>query len=159
MAIKSVCDEHAAQKTYITVEGVVTRYIDHLTKVGADEIISANDFTTLLLSQSALVHGLSDVYRDLLTISEETNEIYMIPVAEEFYGKTFTELGIRILENRVNENPLLLIGVKSNGTIYVNPKFHEFERFKSGDEAIVIAFERPKAPEEYWSQCARSCAT
>jgi len=145
MAIRSICDEHNTEKTYITVEGIVTRYIDHLRKVGADEIISANDFTTLLLSQSALVHGLSDVYRNLLTVSEETNEIYLMPIPEEFFGKTFTELGIRILENRVNENPLVLIGVKTNGTIYVNPRSHELDRFKSGDEAILIAFERPIA--------------
>jgi voltage-gated potassium channel len=133
MAIKSICDEQNAEKTYITVEGVVTRYIDHLRKVGADEIISANDFTTLLLSQSALVHGLSDVYRNLLTVSEETNEIYLVPVTDQFVGRTF------------KENPVVLIGVKTGGMIYVNPRSHEFQKFKSGDEAIVIAFERPKA--------------
>jgi voltage-gated potassium channel len=145
MAIKGICAEQSTEKTYITVEGVATRYIDHLRKVGADEIISANDFTTLLLSQSALVHGLSDVYRNLLTVSEETNEIYLVPVTDEFVGRTFTELGVQILENRRDENPVVLIGVKTDGMIYVNPRSHEFERLKSGDEAIVIAFERPKA--------------
>lgn len=145
MAIKAICDEHETGKTYIAVEGVVTWYIDHLKKVGADEIISANDFTTLLLSQSALVHGLSGVYRNLLTVSEETNEIYLLPVPEKLFGKTFAELGIHILENRVNNNPLVLIGVKTNGTIYVNPRSHEFDSFKRGDEAIIIAFERPRS--------------
>ena len=145
MAIISICDEHKTAKTYITVEGVVTRYIDHLRKVGADEVISANDFTTLLLSQSAMVHGLSDVYRDLLTVSGETNEIYLLPIPEEFFGKTFDELGIHILANRVDKNPRVLIGVRTNGTIYVNPRSHEFDSFKKGDEAIVIAFERPKS--------------
>ncbi len=145
MAIKTICDEHQTVKTYITVEGVVARYIDHLKKVGADEIISANDFTTLLLSQSALVHGLSDVYRNLLTVSEETNEIYLLPIPEDLIGKTFVELGTHILNNRVNENPLVLIGVKTNEMIYVNPRSHEFDSFKRGDEAIVIAFERPRS--------------
>ncbi len=143
MAIKSICEENQTGKTYITVEGVVTRYIDHLRKVGADEIISANDFTTLLLSQSALVHGLSDVYRNLLTVSEETNEIYLLPIPEELVGKTFAQVGAHILENRTGNNPLVLIGVKKDGTIYVNPRFHEFDSFQTGDEAIVIAFERP----------------
>jgi hypothetical protein len=145
MAIKSVCDEHKTSKTYITVEGVMSRYIEHLRKVGADEIISANDFTTLLLSQSALVHGLSDVYRNLLTVSEETNEIYLLPVPGEFFGKTFVELGTHLLENRSTVNPAILIGVKTGGTICVNPKPHEFETFQVGDEAIVIAFERPQS--------------
>ena len=145
MGIKSVCEELGASKTYIAVEGVSPQNIEHLRRAGANEIISAGDFSTLLLAQSSLVHGLSIVYRNLLTISEETNEIYLIPIPKKYEGKKFSDLGAAIYSERSKANPVILIGVKSEERILLNPKPVDFESFKEGDEAIVIAFERPQA--------------
>lgn len=143
MGIRSICDEVGVPKTYTAVEGLSPQNIEHLRRAGADEIISAGDFSTLLLAQSSLVHGLSKVYRNLLTISEETNEIYLIPVPENYIGKKFSDLGAGIYTSRDAKNPIILVGVKSGNRVMLNPKPSDFNTFQKDDEAIVIAFERP----------------
>jgi len=143
MGIRSVCEEVGVPKAYTTVEGLSPQNIEHLRRAGADEIISEGDFSTLLLAQSSLVHGLSKVYRNLLTISEETNEIYLIPVPENYIGKKFSDLGAGIYTKRDAKNPIILVGVKSGNRVMLNPKPSDFDTFQKDDEAIVIAFERP----------------
>jgi len=143
MGIKSICEEMEFPKTYITVEGVSPQNIEHLRRAGANEIISAGDFSALLLAQSSLVHGLSTVYRNLLTISEETNEIYLATVPGEYIGKKFSDLGADIYSNRDAKNPIILIGVKSGEKFLLNPRPIIFNKFQKSDEVIVIAFERP----------------
>jgi len=44
---------------------------------------------------------------------------------------------------RDEKNPIILIGVKSDERVFLNPKPSEFEKFKKGDKAIIISFERP----------------
>jgi len=143
MGIKSVCEELGVPKTYIAVEGISPQNIEHLRRAGADEIISAGDFSSLLLAQTSLVHGLSKVYQNLLTISEETNEIYLIPVPKEYIGKRFSDLGANIFSSRDSKNPVIPIGVKSGNRVLLNPKSSVFDNFQKGDEVIVIAFEPP----------------
>ncbi|MFW6159320.1 MAG: TrkA-related ion transporter, partial [Planctomycetota bacterium] len=143
MAVRSVCQAAGAEKTHICVEGIAPQNVAHLRRAGADEIVSASDFSMMLLAQSTLAHGLSTVYRDLLTVSGETNEIYILPVPDEFVGKSFADLGTAMLANADAENPTILIGVATEDGIHVNPPPGEFERFSEGDKAVVIAFERP----------------
>lgn len=143
MGIRSMCSEFNLPKTYTTVEGVSPQNIDHLRRAGADEIISAGDFSSLLLAQTSLVHGLSKVYRNLLTISEKTNEIYLIPVPKNYIGKKFSQLGAEIYSHRDKNNPVIPIGVKTQDKVLLNPKPSVFDAFNKGDQLIVIAFERP----------------
>lgn len=143
MGIRSLCTEFNLPKTYTTVEGVSPQNIEHLRRAGADEIISAGDFSSLLLAQTSLVHGLSKVYRNLLTISEETNEIYLIPVPKNYIGKKFSKLGSDIYAHRDKKNPVIPIGVKTQDKVLLNPKPSVFDVFNEGDQLIVIAFERP----------------
>jgi voltage-gated potassium channel len=144
MGIRSLCDEFDLPKTYTAVEGISPQNIEHLRRAGADEIISAGDFSSLLLAQTSLVHGLSKVYRNLLTISEETNEIYLLPVPKDYIGKTFSQLGADIYSHRDKKNPVIPIGVKTQDKVILNPKPSVFDVFSKGDQLIVIAFERPQ---------------
>lgn len=143
MGIRSLCTEFNLPKTYTTVEGVSPQNIEHLRRAGADEIISAGDFSSLLLAQTSLVHGLSKVYRNLLTISEETNEIYLIPIPKNYIGKNFSQIGADIYSHRDKKNPVIPIGVKTQDKVLLNPKTSVFDVFSKGDKLIVIAFERP----------------
>ena len=143
MGIKSVCEELGVSKAYTAVEGISPQNIEHLRRAGADEIISAGDFSSLLLAQTSLIHGLSKVYLNLLTISEETNEIYLIPVPEEYIGKKFSDIGIKIFSQRDLKNPVIPIGVMSGKKVMLNPKPSDFDTFQKNDQVIVIAFEHP----------------
>ena len=145
MAVRSVCSDAGVPKTYVCVEGVAPQNVDHLQRAGADEIVSASDFAMMLLSQSALSHGLGTVYRDLLTVSGETNEIYILPIPEDFIGKSFSELGAAMFRNRDPQNPVILIGAVRDEGILVNPQAEKLPAFSEGDKAVVIAFERPSS--------------
>ncbi len=143
MAIRSICTAAGAAKTHVCVENVSPENLEHLRRAGADEVVSASDFAMMLLSQAALSHGLSEVYRNLLTISSESNEVYILPVPKEAVGKSFAELGALMLENRDPDNPAILIGAVTADGMVVNPRQGQFTRFSEGDKAVVIAFEQP----------------
>jgi len=145
MAVRSVCIEAGVPEVHVCVEGVSPQNVEHLRRAGADEIVSASDFAMMLVSQSALWHGLSTVYRDLLTVSADTNEVYILPIPDEFVGRSFSELGTAMCQKRDPENPAILIGALTRNGILVNPRPGVLSTFAEGDKAVVIAFERPKS--------------
>ena len=145
MSVRSICDSAQASKPYICVDGVSPQNVDHIRQAGADDVVSGADFAMMLLSQSALLHGLAAVYRDLLSVEAHSNEIYMVPIPQEFSGKTFAELGRAVFERRDPENPSVLIGIKSCRGLVVNPVNREEATLEEGDLAVVIAWERPKS--------------
>jgi voltage-gated potassium channel len=149
MAIKSLCKQEGESMNAILVEGVDPKNTEHLQRAGASEIVSAQDFSLKLLAQSALNPGLSTVYGRLLTISGETNEIYMEPVPPAFFGKSFTETA-RILDpTRSSENPLLPLGVVRDGEITINPRNGVFDAFREGDSLVMVAWEQPELADRF----------
>lgn len=144
MAVRSACSKEGAEKTHVCVESISAQNAEHLRRAGADEIVSASDFAMMLLSQSALSHGLGAVYRNLLTVSAQTNEVYILPVPEEFIGRSFSDLGAALFARRDPQNPVILIGAATKDGIAVNPRPGEIGAFAEGDKAVVIAFERPE---------------
>lgn len=143
MAINDVCKTPGKRKPNIVVEVVDPKNVPHLRRSGADEIVSPGEFGLKLLAQAALSHGLSRVYDNLLTVSAETNEVYLKPVPSGFIGKTFGELAEVMARERDPRNPVILVGVKTGDKIFVNPKKKDFETFSEKDEIVVISFEDP----------------
>lgn len=74
----------------------------------ANEIVCIEEVSEKILAQAALTPGLSKVYIDLLTQSEDTNEIYQEPVPRYFVGKTYEEMEREIV--RIDEKDIILIG-------------------------------------------------
>jgi len=143
MTVKQLCEEKGCRKVHIIAEAVDPKNFEHLKKAGCDEIVSAGDFALRIIAQSALTPGLSKVYTNLVTVSEETNEIYQLPVPHQYYGKTFGELGVDILKKRDGENPSILIGVKSKDKIILNPKKNQFNKFEEGDDIFLVSLTYP----------------
>ncbi len=144
LTIKQLCIESDCAKIHVVTEAVARKNFEHLRKAGCDEIISAGEFALRIISQSALTPGLSTVYTNLVTVSEETNEIYQLPVPPNYYGKTFEELGADILSKRLGKNPSILIGVKHKGKIVLNPRKEHFQTFAEDDKIFLISFSRPQ---------------
>ena len=143
MALRSVCEEAGRERTHVCVECIQAQNVEHLQRAGADEIVSAQDFAMMLLSQACLAHGLSKVYRDLLTVSDDTNEVYVVPVPEEFVGKTFADLGAAMYRKRNGTNPAILIGVMTSHGPELNPPSTGDTTLKPEDQVIVISWECP----------------
>ncbi|AFY62047.1 TrkA family potassium uptake protein [Synechococcus sp. PCC 6312] len=118
----------------------------HLKEAGVDEIISAREYSSGIIAQSALFKNMSVVYQQLLTYSEDTNEFYFIDpdrYPSQLIGKTFEELSqwINQYSRKHPENPVLLLGVKrGNGEILLNPRHSSFQHLEAQDSLIVMAF-------------------
>ncbi len=143
MAVKSLCAGEGCNTSKLLVEGVDPNNRDHLRRAGATEIVSADDFSLKLLAQSALHPGLSIVYERLLTISAETNEIYLEPTPSVVHGKNFGEANRLLQKTRESDNPVVLIGVVRDSQIFINPKPADFDTFRETDHMVLIAWEEP----------------
>ncbi len=60
----------------------------HLKKAGADEIISSDELGLRLLARTALFHGMTHIYQELLTVGRDANEIYSLDVPTSLVGRT-----------------------------------------------------------------------
>lgn len=118
----------------------------HLKEAGVDEIVSAREYSSGIIAQSAVFRNMSIVYQQLLTYSDDSNEFYFIKPGnypQHLRGKTFAELSKWISDHTAAhpDNPLLLLGIKrSNGEILLNPKGSHFDRLAADDALIIMAF-------------------
>ncbi len=134
------------RKPHIVAEVINHNKTQHLLDAGVDEWICSSDYGLGIIAQCALYGKLSDVYQQLLTYSKDTNEIYMVDSTrypEEFMGRSFVDLAKAINENRNPENPVILIGIKRNEKVIINPKPGEFDALQKGDSLIVMSFDQP----------------
>ncbi|MAF94957.1 MAG: hypothetical protein CMM60_04300 [Rhodospirillaceae bacterium] len=148
-------------------------YLKHLKRAHASEIIDVNQYSTRLLSQSILTPGVSQVFYELLSVSLDSNEIYMLPMKDlaEIYdgniiGNSYREvvnlhleslaqdfiiIGYQVAnstENRINHDE------NSNGRYIINPSSNNCEygkdyRLKRLDKMIIIAYDEPNVNEKH----------
>ncbi len=154
---------------HTVVEILKTENKRHFEHTHVDELICVEELTEKITAQAALTHGISELYLHLLTQSSDTNEVYNIPVPENYIGKTYAELRRAILS--YTDEDLVLVGfitreVKKNvngstrkngwgneiymNKMYVNPRKDPLEGqkgnkhvFVQGDSIIVIAYVKP----------------
>lgn len=118
----------------------------HLKEAGVDEVVADRDYSSGIIAQSALFQNMSAIYRQLLTYTDDTNELYFIEPGkypEHFQGRTFPELRqwISNYSAESGDNPIILLGIKrENGEILLNPRRSKFDRLHAGDALIVMAF-------------------
>ena len=90
IAIRNIC--RGEQQPNIAVECRNPANRHHLMKAGADEIISSDELGLRLLARTALFHGMTRVYQELLTVGRDANEMYLLPAPEGLVGRDFVEL-------------------------------------------------------------------
>ena len=165
LAIDSLCREQhrgSEGKPHVVAQVLNHRKTEHLKDAGVDETVCSEDYGIGILAQSAMYEKLSEVYDQLLTYSEETNEIYALGSKdipdriwnEVFEGKTFLEVAHFFSEeHRDPRNPAILIGVRRGKNVILNPrkekdekyewlKFDTFQRAKD-DHPIFLSYEKP----------------
>ena len=140
-------DENKKKDIHVVAELMNPDRERHLQEAGVDEVISARDYSSGIIAQSAFFANMSTVYQRLLTYSGDSNEMYFIKPGNypaSFVGASFAELGHKISERNTSypESPLLLLGVKrSDGSILLNPQQKQFGQLKQDDTLIVMAFQ------------------
>lgn len=122
---------------YVCMELLDPENRPHGERVKADEIIVSSEMSSRLLCRSAMDHGISKFYSEIIT-SHYGNELYKVPLPQGYAGKTFDDLFIDL---RKKHNAILL-GVERIGNVITNPD--QDYSLASGDNILVIAHNRPE---------------
>jgi Trk K+ transport system NAD-binding subunit len=163
----AACVERINPEVHTIVEISESAYLEHFQGTGVDEMICINEIAEKIISQSCLTHGLSALYLHLLTASEETNEIYVVPAPEAAHGNTYRD--VRRAIGTFEGESLILLGFLAQVdptqvrgdyrtfsrdgkrmAMVVNPTQNDEGPFsqnyviRPGDELILMAYEQPE---------------
>lgn len=83
----------------------------HFEHTSVDEVVCVDELTEKLIAQSALTHGLSELYTQLLTATEDTNEVYVIDVPGSFVGRPYRELERALIDYDAED--VILVGLQT----------------------------------------------
>ncbi|WP_416151730.1 potassium channel family protein [Salipaludibacillus sp. HK11] len=119
-----------SSNVYTIVEMVTNNQLKNAKRVGADEVIEASYHVSLLLMNSALYHGLTDVISQMLE-HEQKDHLSIHAISAEFIGKTFGDI---IQQENTTEQ--FLLGLRREGHVQLHPSNHFY--LQPGDELIYV---------------------
>jgi len=137
IAIRHIC--RGDQQPNIVVECHDPHNRFHLLKAGASEIVSSDSLGLRLLARSALFHGMTQFYQELLTVRRDANEVYLLPAPKELVGREFTEIGAMFMKYRSDRHSCLLIGIQRGDEMLINPIGEESGPLRSDDQLILLS--------------------
>ena len=137
IAIRNICKGDKQPNVAAECRNPNNRH--HLKKAGADEIISSDELGLRLLARTALFHGMTRVYQELLTVGRDANEMFLLPAPEELIGKDFVELLGLFGRHRSDRRSCLLIGIQRNDEMLLNPIGGEAGPLLADDQLILLS--------------------
>ena len=137
IAIKNICKGDKQPNVAAECRNPNNRH--HLKKAGADEIISSDELGLRLLARTALFHGMTRVYQELLTVGRDANEMFLLEAPEELIGKDFFELLALFGRHRNDRRSCLLIGIQRGEEMMLNPIGDEAGPVQPGDQLILLS--------------------
>lgn len=121
---------------------------------GTLDYVASGTLRTMLLAQCALNKGLSDVYRQLLTPTKDTCELYTVEIPDSAVGSSFRAYRIACAKVTSKEGVIPMgIGRRCNGRtkfeinplpLLANKTDNPFHTLQKGDMLLVIAYDPPK---------------
>lgn len=115
---------------YAIVELITEDQVTNAKRAGADEIIKASQHVSLLLMNSTLFHGITDVVAKMLD-HDQIDHLLITDVSDKLIGKKFEEAII----HQENKDQFLL-GVRRNKENILHPSKNFFLETK--DELIIV---------------------
>jgi voltage-gated potassium channel len=137
IAIRNICKGDKQPNVAVECHNVNNRH--HLLRAGADEIISSDELGLRLLARTALFHGMTRVYQELLTVGRDANEMYLFPVTEGLLGRDFVEISSMFVRHRDDKRSCLLIGIQRGEEMILNPVGADSGPLKEGDQLILLS--------------------
>jgi voltage-gated potassium channel len=137
IAVRHACRKEHQPNIVVELHNPANRF--HLLKAGASEIVSSDSLGLRLLARSALFHGMTQFYQELLTVRRDANEVYLLPVPQELVGRAFAELGEMFMRYRNDRRSCLLIGIQRGDEMLINPIGEEAGPLKPGDQLILLS--------------------
>jgi Trk K+ transport system NAD-binding subunit len=137
IAIQQICRSDHRPNIVVECQNPNNRF--HLLKAGASEIVSSDSLGLWLLARSALFHGMTQFYQELLTVRRDANEVYLLPARHELIGREFAELSEMFIKHRNDRRSCLLIGVQRGDEMLINPIGEEAGPLRSDDQLILLS--------------------
>lgn len=137
IALQNLCKGEHRPNISVECRNPQNRF--HLKKSGADEIISSDELGLRLLARSALHHGMTRVYQELLTVGRDANEMYLLDLPKELVGRDFVEVASMFLRHRNDKRSCLLIGIHREDEMLLNPVGGEAGPLKEDDQLILLS--------------------
>ena len=137
IAIRNICKGDKQPNVAVECHNVNNRH--HLLRAGADEIISSDELGLRLLARTALFHGMTRVYQELLTVGRDANEMYLYPVPEGLLGRDFVEISNMFVRHRDDKRACLLVGIQRGDEMMLNPVGNDSGVVKEGDQLILLS--------------------
>ena len=137
IAIRNICKGEKQPNIAVECRNVNNRH--HLQRAGADEIISSDELGLRLLARTALFHGMTRVYQELLTVGRDANEMYLFPVTDSLVGRDFVEISSLFVRHRDDKRSCLLIGIQKGEEMILNPVGADAGPLKEGDQLILLS--------------------
>jgi voltage-gated potassium channel len=132
VVLSTLTVESLNPSVYTIVELLDERYLHHCQRANADEIIVSSELSAMLISQSALNHGISRLFNELLSPAIG-NQTHTIPLPPELIGKTFLDALTLLKASRRS----IAIGVQNaQGEIICNPDWDYC--LQAEDQLILI---------------------
>lgn len=130
---------------------------EHFDRLPNVEIVSIQEVSEKLLAQAAVSPGITGVFMELLTATQDSNEVYIVPVPERWVGWSFQSiysavvesveavvpLGYRVSRHAADGRPVVILNPTQKRTTkegVVNWRGYELRR---GDHLVLIAYEEP----------------
>jgi TRAP transporter TAXI family solute receptor len=142
-------------EAHLVVEVLSSDNQEHFQRLTGVEIVSVEDLAEKLVAQAVISPGITRIYTHLLTATEDSNEIYVVPVPTRWEGLPFRQIAAD-LQN--SERPAIALGYRTRQpdgrpAIVLNPQQRRSESqgvvswreqpLGSGDSLVVMAYEEP----------------
>jgi voltage-gated potassium channel len=137
IAIQHICRGEHQPNIVVECQNPNNRF--HLLKAGASDIVSSDSLGLRLLARSALFHGMTQFYQELLTVRRDANEVYLLPLHPELAGRDFTELSTMFMKYRNDRRSCLLIGIQRGEEMLINPIGDEAGPLHADDHLILLS--------------------
>jgi len=122
--------KNLAESVYTIAEIITHDQVKNAKRAGADEVIEASYQVSLLLMNSTLYHGLTEVITKMLE-HEHKNHLSIQDIPSFFIGKTFGEV-----IQKENSHDQFLLGLRRHGKTQLHPNEHFY--LQKGDKLIYV---------------------
>lgn len=144
-------------KLHIVAEVLDSQNQEHFSRVPQTEVVSVDDIAEKILAQAVISPGITKVFLELLTATEDSNEVYLVNVPSSWVGSSFHQIYRLLVESR---EAIILLGYETHSSktklpaLVLNPRqdhtledgvtnWREYE-LQAGDRLVVLAYEQPR---------------
>lgn len=120
----------------------------HFLRLPGAEVVSTGEIAEKLLAQAAVSPGITEVYMELLTATDDSNEIYLVPVPERWLGRSYRSVDEELIGSSCEAEPVIALGYRTPcpdggpAEVVLDP-CGRGHRFGAGDSLIVLAYGAP----------------